>query len=93
MKSKLIKMWGKFRELLKQGLTPKQLALSIEISTLVSIFPMFGISTIALVCIDVPLLNLPIMVAFSYIAGPFSFKSKVIFCTSSPLCILRQRYK
>ncbi len=55
MKSKLIKMRGKFRELLKQGLTPKQLALSIEISTLVSIFPMFGISTIALACIDIPL--------------------------------------
>ena len=74
MKSKLIKMWEKFKALLKQGLTPKQLALSIVISALVSVFPMFGITTIALTCIAIPFkLNLPIMVAFSYIAGPFKY--------------------
>ena len=74
MKSKLIKIWEKFKALLKQGLTPKQLALSLVVSTLVSIFPIFGISTIALTCIALPLrLNLPIMIGFSYIVGPLKF--------------------
>jgi uncharacterized protein (DUF2062 family) len=74
MKSKLFKIWRKFKVLLKQGLTPKQLAISIVVSTLVSIFPMFGISTIALTCIALPFrLNLPIMIAFSYIVGPLKF--------------------
>ena len=74
MKSKLIKIWEKFKALLKQGLTPKQLALSLVVSTLVSIFPIFGISTIVLTSIALPFrLNLPIMIAFSYIVGPLKF--------------------
>ena len=61
--------WLKVKGLLKQGLTPKQLALSIVISILVSIFPIFGISTIILTALAVPLkLNLPIMIAVSYVA-------------------------
>ena len=71
MKSKLIKIWDKFKALLKQGLTPKQLALSLVVSALVSVFPIYGISTIALTCIALPFrLNLPIMIAFSYIIEP-----------------------
>ncbi|WP_179338734.1 DUF2062 domain-containing protein [Winogradskyella ludwigii] len=71
MKSKLIKIWNKFKALLKQGLTPKQLALSLVVSALVSVFPIYGISTIALTCIALPFrLNLPIMIAFSYIIEP-----------------------
>ena len=74
MKSKLVKIWRKFKALLKQGLTPKQLAISLVVSTLVSIFPIFGVSTIALTCIALPFrLNLPIMIAFSYIVGPLKF--------------------
>lgn len=74
MKSKIIKLWNKFKELLKQGLTPKQLAISIVVSTLISIFPIFGITTIALTCIALPFrLNLPIMIAFSYIVGPLKY--------------------
>ena len=74
MKSKLIKTWNKFKALLKQGLTPKQLAISIVVSALVSIFPIFGISTIVLTCIAIPFkLNLPIMIAFSYIIEPLKF--------------------
>ncbi|MCC1483158.1 DUF2062 domain-containing protein [Winogradskyella immobilis] len=74
MKSKFIKIWNKFKALLKQGLTPKQLAISLVVSTLVSIFPIFGITTIALTCIALPFrLNLPIMIAFSYIVGPIKF--------------------
>ncbi|WP_346881704.1 DUF2062 domain-containing protein [uncultured Algibacter sp.] len=64
-------LWKKFTDLFKQGLSPKSLALSLVISILVSIFPLFGISTIVLVCITVPFkLNLPIMIAVSYIAEP-----------------------
>jgi uncharacterized protein (DUF2062 family) len=71
MKSKLIKIWDKFKALLKQGLTPKQLALSLVVSALVSVFPIYGISTIALTCIALPFrLNLPIMIGFSYIIEP-----------------------
>ena len=74
MKSKLIKIWEKFKALLKQGLTPKQLAISLVVSTLISIFPIFGITTIALTCIALPFkLNLPIMITFSYIIGPLKF--------------------
>ncbi len=65
------KAWLKIKDLLKQGLTPKQLALSLVVSTLVSIFPVFGISTIILTCLALPLrLNLPIMIGFSYVAEP-----------------------
>ena len=72
MKSKLIKIWEKLKTILKQGLTPKQLALSIVVSTLVSVFPIFGISTIVLTCIALPFrLNLPIMIVLSYLAEPF----------------------
>ncbi|MDO5970980.1 DUF2062 domain-containing protein [Flavivirga aquimarina] len=74
MKSKLVKLWNTFKTLLKQGLAPKQLAMSLVISTLVSIFPMFGVSTIVLTCIALPFrLNLPIMIAFSYIIEPLKF--------------------
>ncbi len=71
MKAKLIKIWEKLKAILKQGLTPKQLALSIVVSTLVSIFPVFGISTIVLTFIALPFkLNLPIMIALSYVVEP-----------------------
>lgn len=67
----LQKVWLKIKNLLKEGLTPKQLALSIVISILVSVFPVFGISTIVLTAAAVPLkLNLPITIAISYVAEP-----------------------
>jgi len=65
------KYWEKFKELFKQGITPKQLALSITVATVVSLFPIFGISTIILTALAVRLkLNLPIMIALSYIVEP-----------------------
>ncbi len=74
MKSKLVKTWEKFKALLKQGLTPKQLAISIVVSALVTVFPVFGISTIVLTAIALPFrLNLPIMIAFSYVFSPVQF--------------------
>ena len=74
MNSSFVNIWGKFKGLLKQGLTPQQLAISLVVSILVSVFPIFGISTIALTCIAIPFrLNLPIMIGFSYIVGPLKF--------------------
>jgi len=67
----LKKLWAKLVPLFKQGLTPRQLALSITISILVSIFPIYGVATIVLAFLAFRLkLNLPIMVVVSYIAEP-----------------------
>jgi uncharacterized protein (DUF2062 family) len=65
------KTWNKFKELFKQGLTPKQLSLSINVAIVVSLFPIFGISTIVLTALAVKYkLNLPIMIALSYVVEP-----------------------
>jgi len=70
----LEKIWQKIKDLFKEGLTPKQLALSITIAILVSVFPIFGITTIVLTAIAVPLkINLPITIAVSYITEPIKF--------------------
>jgi len=67
----LKKMWQKLISLFKQGLTPHQLALSITISILISVFPIYGLATVIITAIALPLkLNLPIMIAVSYIAEP-----------------------
>jgi len=93
MKSKLVKIWKKFRTLLKQGLTPKQLAISLVVSTLVSIFPMFGISTIVLACIALPFkLNLPIMIAFSYIIEPLKLIVLIPFINIRSKCFWYRAY-
>lgn len=74
MKSKILKIWEKLKAVLKQGLTPKQLSLSIVIAILVSFFPIFGISTIVLTSVALPLrLNLPIMIALSYALEPLKY--------------------
>ncbi len=71
MKLKFIKIWEKLKGLFKQGLTPKQLALSLVVSALISIFPIFGIATLVLTAIAIPLkLNLPIMIVLSYVIEP-----------------------
>ena len=74
--------WIKIKALLKEGLTPKQLALSLVVSILVSVFPIFGISTIVLTALAVPMkLNLPIMIAISYIAEPLKVLLIIPFIT------------
>ncbi|MEO9512200.1 MAG: DUF2062 domain-containing protein [Flavobacteriaceae bacterium] len=67
----LYKFWGKFKQLFKQGITPKQLSLSITVATVVSLFPIFGISTIVLTALALRYkLNLPIMIVLSYVMEP-----------------------
>ena len=65
------KIWNKIKKLFKQGLTPVQLAMTITMAVLVSLFPIFGITTIVLTAIALPMrLNLPIMIVLSYIIEP-----------------------
>lgn len=67
----LKKSWGKLKGLFKQGITPKQLSLSLTVVIVVSLFPIFGISTLVLAALAVRFkLNLPIMIALSYIVEP-----------------------
>lgn len=67
----LKKSWEKIKDLFKQGITPKQLAVSITVATAVSLFPIFGVSTIVLTALAIRFkLNLPIMIALSYVIEP-----------------------
>ena len=61
----------KFKGLLKQGLTPKELALSISIAGLIGVFPIYGTTTFVLAFLALRLrLNMPIMIAVSYVLTP-----------------------
>jgi len=65
------KTYQKLINVFKQGLTPKQLALSLTVSIVVSMFPIFGITTILLTLLALKLkLNLPIMIIVSYSIEP-----------------------
>jgi len=67
----LKKTYEKLINVFKQGLTPKQLALTITVSIVVSLFPIFGITTVALTVIALRFkLNLPIMIILSYVIEP-----------------------
>ena len=71
MKNYFKNSWKKLVALFKQGLNPRALALSIAVSLVISMFPIFGITTIVLACIAIPLkLNLPIMIVLSYVFEP-----------------------
>jgi len=57
--------------LFKQGLSPKELTQSILVSALISIIPILGVSTFLLTVLSLKRkLNLPIMIAISYLAWP-----------------------
>ena len=57
--------------LFKQGLTPMQLTQSVLVSALISIIPILGVSTFFLTVLSIKRkLNLPIMIAISYIMWP-----------------------
>ncbi|MCH6232827.1 DUF2062 domain-containing protein [Cognataquiflexum rubidum] len=61
----------KLKGLLKQGLTPKELALSISIAGLIGVFPIYGTTTFVLAFLALRLrLNMPIMIAVSYVLTP-----------------------
>jgi uncharacterized protein (DUF2062 family) len=55
----------------KQGLTPIELTQSILVSALISIIPILGVTTILLTALSLKRkLNLPIMIAISYMMWP-----------------------
>lgn len=57
--------------LFKQGLSPKQLSQSIIVSGAFSIIPILGVSTFILTALSIKKkLNLPIMIAISYLMWP-----------------------
>jgi hypothetical protein len=74
---KMNKSWNlstlksKIATLFKQGLTPIQLTQSILVSALISIIPILGLSTFLLTLLSLKRkLNLPIMIALSYLMWP-----------------------
>lgn len=59
---------------LKKGLTPHQLALSISLAVLLTLFPIYGITILIFTLITVPLrLNLSIMIAVNFLIEPLRF--------------------
>jgi len=64
-------IYKKIVNVFKQGLTPKQLALSLTVCIVVTLFPIYGITTIILTVLALRLkLNLPIMIVVSYVIEP-----------------------
>ena len=71
MKEKIKNLTSKTKSLFQQGLTPKQLCKSIIVSALLSVIPILGISTFLITVVSLKYkLNLPIMVALSYLMWP-----------------------
>lgn len=62
---------SKIVTLFKQGLTPIELTKSILVSALISIVPILGVSTFLLTVLSLKRkLNLPVMIAISYLTWP-----------------------
>ena len=67
-------LWQKIKQPFRQGLGRNEIAKAIIVSLLVTVLPTFGVTTIILTFLAVKFkLNLPIMVAVSYIATPLQF--------------------
>lgn len=59
------------KSLFQQGLTPKQLSQSVIVSGLISTIPILGVSTFMITTVSFKCkLNLPIMLAISYLMWP-----------------------
>ncbi|MBP6759763.1 MAG: DUF2062 domain-containing protein [Flavobacterium sp.] len=71
MKQRLNTVIDKITVLFKQGLTPKEISKSIIVSGLISTIPILGVSTFIITTISLKSkLNLPIMIALSYLMWP-----------------------
>ncbi|MBA4317235.1 MAG: DUF2062 domain-containing protein [Flavobacterium sp.] len=71
MKSRIITLKDKITALFMQGLTPKELSQSIIVSGLIAIIPVLGVSTFMITTVSLKWkLNLPIMIALSYLMWP-----------------------
>lgn len=64
----------KLKRLFQQGLSPKELAMSIALALWIGIFPIYGTTTVILAFLALKLrLNLPIIIAVSYALTPLQF--------------------
>lgn len=65
------KTWLLVLALLRQGLTPKKLALTIALGIVLGLFPVVGTTTILCAAVAIPLrLNLPLIQAVNYLVYP-----------------------
>ena len=65
------KYFQKIKDILKQGISPKALALSTTLGVLLGLFPVLGITTWLIPLIALRLrLNVALMLALSYLAWP-----------------------
>lgn len=73
-------VYKNFKGFLRQGTSPKALAISTTIGLMLGIFPVLGITTLLMMAISVRLrLNLPLMLAVSYLIYPFQILLMVPF--------------
>ena len=71
MKSKIKKLTKKTKTLFQQGLTPKELCQSIIFAALLGVTPILGVTTFIITLVSLKTkLNLPIMIALSYLMWP-----------------------
>ena len=71
MKTKIKNLTAKTKSLFQQGLTPKQICLSCIVSALLSVIPILGVTTFSISLVSLKTkLNLPIMIALSYLMWP-----------------------
>ena len=71
MKAKIKNLTIKTKSLFQQGLTPKQVCLSCIVSILLSVIPILGVTTFLITVVSLKSkLNLPIMIALSYLIWP-----------------------
>mgnify|MGYP003408723408 FL=1 len=71
MKAKIKNLTIKTKSLFQQGLTRKQVCLSCIVSILLSVIPILGVTTFLITVVSLKSkLNLPIMIALSYLIWP-----------------------
>lgn len=71
MKKKINILFNKIKAPFQQGLGVKELFKAVVVGLLISVFPVFGTTTIIITCLALYLrLNLPVMITVSYLAAP-----------------------
>lgn len=74
MSQYFLNIFKKIKQPFQQGLTRYAIAKAIIVGLLISVFPVFGTTTVLLTIISVKFkLNLPVMIVVSYLATPLQF--------------------
>lgn len=70
----LLKILKKIKQPFQQGLSRYAIIKAIIVGLLISIFPVFGVTTLLLTAVSIKFkLNLPVMIVVSYLATPLQF--------------------